>query len=66
MCIRDSFLALGDSKTPLILLMISSVGNVLLDLLFVAGFGMGVAGAAWATFICQASCAVLALSLIHI
>lgn len=54
------FLALGDSKTPLILLMISSVGNVLLDLLFVAGFGMGVAGAAWATFICQASCAVLA------
>ncbi len=47
------FTALGDSGTPLYLLIASSVGNVLLDLLFVAGFSMGVRGAAWATFIAQ-------------
>ena len=47
------FTALGDSKTPLMFLIGSSVGNVLLDLLFVAVFKWGVAGAAWATFIAQ-------------
>ena len=45
---------LGDSKTPLYFLIISTVMNVLLDLLFVAVFKWGVAGAAWATVISQA------------
>lgn len=45
--------ALGDSKTPLIFLIVASVVNVLLDLLFVLVFKMGVAGAAWATVIAQ-------------
>ena len=45
--------ALGDSKTPLIFLIIASGINVVLDLLFVTGFHMGVAGAAWATVISQ-------------
>jgi putative MATE family efflux protein len=45
---------LGDSKTPLYFLIISSVMNVALDLLFVAVFKWGVAGAAWATVISQA------------
>lgn len=45
---------LGDSKTPLYFLIISMVMNVLLDLLFVAVFKWGVAGAAWATVISQA------------
>lgn len=47
------FTALGDSKTPLLFLIISSVLNVGLDLLFVIVIKMGVAGAAWATVIAQ-------------
>ena len=41
----------GDSKTSLYILILSSLVNVVLDLLFVLGFGMGVAGAAYATVI---------------
>ena len=46
--------ALGDSKTPLYFLIVSSVLNVILDLVFIIVFKMGVAGAAWATIIAQA------------
>ena len=46
--------ALGDSKTPVIFLVISSVVNIGLDLVFIIVFKMGVAGAAWATAIAQA------------
>lgn len=42
---------LGDSKTPLFFLIISSIFNILLDLLFVIVFKWGVAGAAYATII---------------
>ncbi len=60
------FTALGDSKTPLIFLIISSLANIGLDLLFVAVFEWGVAGAAWATFIAQGiSCILSALVLIR-
>lgn len=45
--------ALGDSVRPLYYLAISSAINVVLDLLFVAGFRWGVAGAAIATVIAQ-------------
>ena len=48
------FQALGDSRRPLYYLMISAGANVVLDLLFVAGLQMGVAGAALATVIGQA------------
>jgi putative MATE family efflux protein len=51
--------ALGDSKTPFIFLVISSVLNVGLDLLFVCVLHLDVAGAAWATFISQAASCVL-------
>lgn len=51
--------ALGDSKTPFIFLVISSVLNVGLDLLFVWALKLDVAGAAWATFISQAVSCVL-------
>lgn len=54
------FTALGDSKTPLYFLIASSLGNIGLDLLFVAVFKLGVAGTAWATFLCQGICSVLA------
>ena len=53
--------ALGDSRTTLVFLMISSLGNIVLDLLFVIQFHMGVAGVAWATLISQGVCAVLSL-----
>jgi putative MATE family efflux protein len=58
--------ALGDSKTPFIFLVISSVLNVGLDLLFVGLFHWDVAGAAWATFISQViSCALTVIVLVH-
>lgn len=53
------FQALGDSKTPLYLLVFSSLLNVVLDLLFVTQFLMGVAGVAIATLIAQGLSAVL-------
>ena len=55
------FSAMGDSKTPLIFLVCSSLGNVVLDFVFVAKFHWGVAGVAWATFICQGIACVLAM-----
>ena len=55
------FSALGDSKTPFYFLAVSSLSNIGVDILFVAGFQMGVAGVAWATFLCQGVSCVLAL-----
>lgn len=49
---------LGDSKTPLYFLVIATIMNVALDLLFVAVFKWGVAGAAWATVISQAGACI--------
>ena len=52
------FSALGDSVTPFRFLAVSSVANIIGDYVFVTFFNMGVAGVAWATFICQGfSCA---------
>ena len=45
--------ALGDSKTPLYFLIIASILNIILDLVFIINFKMGVAGAAYATVISQ-------------
>ncbi|MFU0799352.1 MAG: MATE family efflux transporter [Xylanivirga thermophila] len=47
--------ALGDSRTPLIALLIACSINIVLDILFVMKFNMGIAGAAYATLIAQAS-----------
>lgn len=55
------FSALGDSKTPFIFLAVSSVTNIFVDIIFVKAFNMGIAGVAWATFICQGISAVLAV-----
>lgn len=55
------FSALGDSKTPFIFLAISSTSNILVDILFVAVFHTGVAGVAWATFLCQGVSCILAM-----
>lgn len=51
--------AVGDSRHPLIYLLISSCVNVVLDLLFVAVFHWGVASAAIATTVSQGISAVL-------
>lgn len=56
------FTALGDSKTPFIFLAFSSTANIFVDILFVKAFSMGVAGVAWATFICQGISCVLAVA----
>ena len=55
------FNAMGDSRTPLIFLIFSSVGNIILDLWFVISFKAGVAGVAWATFIAQGVSSLLSL-----
>lgn len=56
------FSALGDSRTPFRFLAASSTANVGVDVLFVAVFKMGVAGVAWATFLCQGVSCLLALT----
>ncbi len=58
------FSALGDSKTPFLFLAASSISNIGVDILFVTAFKMGVAGVAWATFICQGISCVLAVTVV--
>lgn len=53
-CLASILRALGNSRSPLIAMIVAAVINVGLDLLFVAGFGWGVAGAAIATVTAQA------------
>ena len=55
------FSGLGDSKTPFMFLAFSSTTNILVDIWFVRGFHMGVAGVAWATFICQGISCILSM-----
>ncbi|MGN0983891.1 MAG: MATE family efflux transporter [Gemmiger sp.] len=58
------FSAFGDSKTPFYFLAVSSTANIAVDILFVTAFRMGVAGVAWATFLCQGVSCVLALAVV--
>jgi putative MATE family efflux protein len=53
--------SLGDSKTPLLFLIISSVLNIFLDLLFIIVFKLGVKGAALATVLSQGVSGILCL-----
>ena len=55
------FSAMGDSKTPFIFLAASSTSNIVVDILFVKALNMGVAGVAWATFLCQGVSCILAV-----
>lgn len=50
---------LGDAFSALIYLLVATVLNIILDIVFVAKLGMGVSGVAWATIIAQAVSAVL-------
>lgn len=58
------FSALGDSKTPFWFLAVSSVSNIAVDILFVTQLHMGVAGVAWATFLCQGISCILAVAVV--
>lgn len=58
------FSALGDSKTPFYFLAASSTANVAADYVFVTVFHMGVAGVAWATFLCQGISCLLAVTVV--
>ncbi len=53
--------AIGDSKTPLYFLILSSIINVVLDLTFVLALDMGVVGVALATIIAQAVSAIVSM-----
>lgn len=59
------FSALGDSKTPFLFLAASSTSNILVDIWFVKSFQMGVAGVAWATFLCQGISCLLSIAVIQ-
>lgn len=58
------FSAFGDSKTPFLFLAASSTSNIAVDILFVEVFQMGVAGVAWATFLCQGVSFVLSAAVV--
>ena len=51
----------GDSKAVLYFLLVSTVMNTILDVIFVSALKMGVAGAAWATVISQVACTAVSL-----
>ena len=53
--------SLGDSKTPLVFLIMCSLLNVVLDIVFILTLNMGVAGAGWATLLSQLISGVLCL-----
>lgn len=53
--------SIGDSKTPLYFLIVSSIINIVLDLVFILNFNGGVAGAAYATVIAQGISGLLCL-----
>ena len=57
-CLASMLRAMGNSKSPLVAMIIAALINIFLDLLFVAGFGWGVGGAAAATVIGQTFSAV--------
>ncbi len=64
---RAIIVATGDTRRPLIYLTISGVLNVVLNVILVAGFGLGVAGVAIATVSSQILSAVLmTLALLHL
>lgn len=57
--------AMGDSRRPMLFLMVTCLLNVVMDILFVAVLDMGVAGAAWATVLSQVVSAVLPIAVLR-
>lgn len=63
--IGSIFRGIGDSRTPLITVLIACVFNIAGDLLFVAGFGLGAVGAAIATVLAQLVSVAISLVMIR-
>lgn len=53
------FRSVGDTRTPLFALIVGGILNVVLNLLFVVGFGMGVSGVAVATLVSGVVCSAI-------
>lgn len=51
--------AIGNTKMALVFLLFSMLCNIILDMIFVAAWGLGITGAAWATVLSQILCAIL-------
>lgn len=64
--VSSTFQALGNSQTPLILLVFSTLFNVAIDIIFVKYLNMGIKGLAWGTFIAQGIASVLSLVILTI
>lgn len=62
--IASIFRGVGDSKTPLIIIFVACVINIILDLFFVCVFALGASGAALATVIAQAMSVLFSLALV--
>ena len=62
---NNAFRGMGDSMTALWCLIVSVVVNIFLDILFVAVFGWGVPGSAWATAIAQALSVVFSVVMLY-
>ena len=62
--IVGAYQALGNTKLPLFFLILSTIVNIILDVLFVIVFNLGIQGAAWATVISQFVACILALSVL--
>lgn len=63
--IGNIFRGIGDSRTPLYAVVIAAVVNIILDLILVAGFGLGAAGAAIATVVAQGLSVAISLVLLR-
>lgn len=63
---NNAFRGMGDSLTALYCLIVSVVANVFLDILFVAVFGWGVAGSAYATALSQALSVIFSVTMLYI
>ena len=64
MMLTNIIRALGDSRTPTIMLALSLASNIVLEPLFIMGFGWGIPGAAWSVVVAQAFGAILAFAYI--
>ncbi|WP_407398157.1 MATE family efflux transporter [Treponema sp.] len=56
---------IGDSKTPLLILIIGCFSNIILDLAFVILLDMGIAGVASATVLCQVESAIISINVVQ-
>ncbi len=63
--ISGTMRGMGDSRHPMVFIVVATVVNIVLDYLFIAVFKWGVAGAAWATIIGQSSAAVVAIVFLY-